>query len=244
MPDNRKVTSAGLGQTLDRFLQSLEDVLIDITALEVNTMVVEQISASKFIAWEAYREIYPISPDYLEQRGIHESLRDRYLDLRRLLEMEYRALLSEPNSELYQPTDLNTVAGDDFTLTTRLPNPLQLNSPEEILNVQRLLRNCRFLRGLRKTWELKSALDNRNKTVNRSNPLQKAVITDTICAQTVIQLDGEILNRYNREIFDHSQRDVILQIHRESVTASQKQWRGLLELIISLVQAARRRDSN
>jgi fructosamine-3-kinase len=51
----------------------LGEVLIDITALEVNTMVVERITGDKFIAWEAYRDIYPISQDYLEQQEIHES---------------------------------------------------------------------------------------------------------------------------------------------------------------------------
>jgi hypothetical protein len=39
-----------------------------------------------------------------------------------------------------------------------------------------------------------------------------------IYAQTVIQLDGDVINRYSQEIFDHPHREVILQIHREGVT--------------------------
>jgi hypothetical protein len=64
-----------------------------------------------------------------------------------------------------------------------------------------------------------------------------------IYAQTVIQIDGDVINRYSQEIFDHPQRDMILEIHREGVIAGEKQWRGLLEFIIGLVQASLQRVS-
>jgi hypothetical protein len=118
---------------------------------------------------------------------------------------------------------------------------------------QGVLHNCRFLRSLRKISELKAALDNRNKALQRQDEqlaydlepdtLNESVMTDLIYAQTVIQLDGDIINRYSQEIFDHPHREVILQIHRDGVTASEKQWRGLLEFIISLVQATLQRGS-
>jgi hypothetical protein len=76
-----------------------------------------------------------------------------------------------------------------------------------------------------------------------SDALQKAVTTDLIYAQTVIQLDGDVINRYSQEILDHPHREVILQIHRDGVTASEKQWRGLLEFIIGLIQATLQRNS-
>jgi hypothetical protein len=236
----------------------LEGVLIDITALEVNTMVVERITADKFIAWEAYREIYSISQQYLEQKGIHQSLWHRYLELRKNLKLHYTSLLSNPTSELYNPILLNSATEDSQILPnstpespeipTLLPNPLSPTSPEEILKVQKLLSDSRFLRGLRKISELKAVLDGRNQallkkqhelpTNVKSDVLQKVVTTDLIYAQTVIQLDGDVLNRYSQEIFDHPQREAILQLHRDGVTASEKQWRGLLEFIIGLVQAS------
>ncbi len=252
-------TTPNLSRTLNQFLQSLGEVLIDITALEVNTMVVEEITGDKFIAWETYREIYPISRPYLEQQGIHESLRDRYLELRTDLELEYRLLLGDPNSEFYDPKVLDSATLDNRILTdpslgfsdspTLLPNPIKPNSPEEILKTQKVLSNCRFLRCLRKMCELKAALDNRNKLLlrNQLEPYPQAdatqvmVLTDTICAQTVIQLDGDVINRYARDIFNHPHREVILDIHREGVMASEKQWRGLLEFIIGLVQATLQR---
>lgn len=261
-PNNRRSTP-GLGRNLDEFLQSLGDVLIESTALEVNTMVVEQITGDKFIPWEAYRDIYPISQEYLAQLGIHESLRERYLDLRKTLELEYALLLSDPKSEFYDPGVLDSATLDNQILTnptlelheiqTQLPDPIQPNNPEEILKAQRLLHDSRFVRKLRKMSELKAALDCRNKALLRTGAklpanirpevLQKAVITDMIYAQTVLQLDGDVINRYAQEIVDHPHRDVLLQIHRDGVTASDKQWRGLLEFIIGLLQATLQRGS-
>ena len=261
---NGKNVTSGLNRTLTEFVQSLGEVLIDITALEVNTMVVEQISGSKFIAWEAYRDIYVISRDYLEQQGIHESLRDRYIDIRKSLELEYTLLLTNPTSDFYDPNVLASAREPDQILTdptvelhqiqTRLPDPVTPTNPEEILKVQRLLNDSSFLRSLRKQSELKAALDNRNKALQKkqeetpgfveSDVLAKAVKTDMIYAQTVIQLDGDVINRYSQEIFDHPHRDMILQIHREGVTSGEKQWRGLLEFVIGLVQATLQRASN
>ena len=110
------------------------------------------------------------------------------------------------------------------------------------------------MRSLRKQSELKAALDNRNKALQKkqeetpgfveSDVLAKAVKTDMIYAQTVIQLDGDVINRYSQAIFDHPHRDIILQIHREGVTSGEKQWRGLLEFVIGLVQATLQRASS
>jgi len=262
-PSSRPVPPS-LGRTLNEFLQSLGEVLVDITALEVNTMVVAQITGDKFIAWEAYRDIYAISEDYLEQQEIHESLCDRYLELRKNLELEYTLLLTNPTSEFYDPSVLDSARGNGQILTdptvemhdiqTRLPDPVQPTSPEDILKAQKVLADSHFLRSLRKISELKAALDNRNKALLKkqaeqegyikSEVLQKAVTTDMIYAQTVIQLDGDIINRYSQEIFDHPHRDTILLIHKEGVLAGERQWRGLLEFIINLVQGSLQRASS
>ncbi|MGK7878249.1 MAG: hypothetical protein AB4426_34580 [Xenococcaceae cyanobacterium] len=251
-----KNSNSRLEKQLNDFVKSLGEVLVDITALEVNTMVVEHITGNNFIAWEVYRDVYPISREYLAQLGIHESLRDRYLNLRRNLELEYALLLTDPSSEFYAPT---VMAGgrEDFPILTnptvdldeiqtRLPAPIQPTNPEEILKAQRLVKDSRFLRSLRKIGELKAALDNRNRLVLKkeqekldnvqSEVLEKTVNTDIIYAQTVIQLDGNIINRYSQEIFDHPQKDLILQIHKEGVEAGEKQWRVILGFVVDMVK--------
>lgn len=247
-----------LGQTFNAFVESLGQVLIDITALEVNTMVVERITGDKFIPWEAYRDIYPISTIYLVQKGIHESLRDRYIELRKTIELEYTLILSDPTSEFYDQAVLDSSTQQNNQILTdptveldrmqsRLPDPYSINTRQEALYIKKILNNSHFLRSLRKISELKAALDNRNKALQKkqdeqrhatSEAIAKAVTTDMIYAQTVIQLDGDLINRYSKEILDHPHRDVILQIHREGVLSGEKQWRGLLEFVIGLVQAS------
>lgn len=257
---NSKRSTPGLSRNLNEFLQSLGDVLIDITALEVNTMVVERITGDKFIAWQAYRDIYPISEEYLEQQGVDVSLRDRYLELRKNLELAYTLILADATSEFYDPNVLQLATEEKQILTdptvkwqeiyTRLPNPTNSTGSAEILKTQQILQNCRFLRSLRKISELKAALDNRNRALQRrqdeqlytdSEAVMEPVLTDLIYAQTVIQLDGEIINRYSQEIFAHPHREAILGIHQQGVIASEKQWRGLLEFIIGLVQTTLQR---
>jgi hypothetical protein len=253
--------SARLQSQFTHFVESLSDVLLDITALEINTMVVERITGDKFIPWEAYRELYAIDRAYLEEQKIHESLRDRYLELRRTLELNYALSLANPNSGLYDPArvsspDHNRVLTDP-TLeinehNTQLPSPFKRTSAEELLAIQQLLADARFARGLRKLGELKAALDNRNNILlkmdaaypgNSPAVIAKAVKTDLIYAQTVIQLDGDIINRYSEVVVDHPHKDLILKIHQDSVAASERQWRGLLGFVIDVVRKALERGN-
>ena len=149
-----------------KFMKSLREIVVDMTAIEVHTIVVPRLSEHKFIAGEVYRDIYNISPQSLEQQGVHKSLSDRYLDLRRKLEREYTLLLTEPNSEFYDPTikvEPNSPTVEIDELNTRLPPPLLKHSePETTLKTKKLLRNHHFLRSLRKISEIKEALDNCN----------------------------------------------------------------------------------
>ena len=241
---NNQSASPRIEKNLKDFMKSLSDVLLDITALEVNTMVVEQITGNKFIPWQVYRDVYPISRQYLERKGVDESLRDRYLSLRKQLEIEYCLLLTEENPSAIRDTRILTDPSVTLDqIETQLPNPLNPSAtPTEIRAIQDLLNDGRFLRTLRKIAELKAALDNRNKALsqNRSEGLEyldEDLVSDLIYAQTVIQLDGDIINRFNKRLFDSKYQDVILQIHQEGVITGDKQWRGLLEFIVNMVQS-------
>jgi len=232
------------------FLQSLSDVLIDITALEVNTMVVDQITGTKFIPWQAYRDVYPICKPYLERMGIHPSLHARYLSLRKQIEIEYclyrvEDVVGQDASQLREFVRVLSDPTAELDLQkTKLPNPLNpsANPSVEIKRIQTLLDDGRFLRSLRKVDELKAALDNRNEALKNSeiaaseNP-EEEVTTDIIYAQSVIQLDGDIINRYHEKLFQHEHKDIILDIHRQGVTAGEKQWHGLLEFMVNMVES-------
>ncbi|AFY37167.1 hypothetical protein Lepto7376_0770 [[Leptolyngbya] sp. PCC 7376] len=253
-----------LPQQLHEFVRSLGSVLADVSALEVNTMVVEQINGNKFIPWEVYRDIYPISRVYLEQQGYHPTLHKPYLDLRSQLELQYSLLLTDPSSAFYDPSVLENIREmspiltdptiDSMDLPTRLPDPINPTDAAEVTRVRQLLNSGSFLCHLRKISELKAALDNRNRRLIRQaisltntpssqaeddiNPTStETVLNDVIYAQTVIQLDGDIVNRYAEELFRHPYKESILEIHRASLETSEKQWRGLMGFIIEIIQS-------
>ena len=245
-----------LQKSLDNFAASMGNVLTDITALEVNTMVVNHISGDKFMPWKTYQDIYAIDRAYLKQHDVHESLWEPYMELRKELELSYISLLGDPDSTLYNPQKVSSMKGDSQAisdpngtmeeLATELPNPFDQDNPQSEENIRRLFTDSRFLRCLRKMGELKTALDNRNRSLITetaeqennvsSKVIEKTVKTDIIYAQTVIQLDGDIINRFSDKIFDHPHRDLILKIHKISVENGEKEWRSLFGFVIDIVQ--------
>jgi hypothetical protein len=54
-----------------------------------------------------------------------------------------------------------------------------------------------------------------------------------------MQLDGDIITRYHKDLFDLSEdsKNLILQIHNQGVVAGEKQWRGILDFMINLVKS-------
>ncbi|MBN4001076.1 hypothetical protein [Nostoc sp. LPT] len=256
---------------LEKVVSSVHELVDDITALEINTMVVEQITGAKFNAWQAYEEIYSINDkDYFDSKGIPnpddliepektqaQELRKRYTSLFAQLEREYFYILleqstetSEPDSRIIQYQErlkyqvehkANIVPTDEVYIKLArpiLPAPTpvadrednnQKNLRQRWQEIEKLLNNDKFIRTLRKMSELKAALNGGNIT---------SVDIDIIYAQTVMQLDGDIISRYNKKLFQLSEgdRDLILKIHNEGVVAGEKQWRGTLDFLIGIVQ--------
>lgn len=220
-PPKPKNWEQRLQQKFEQFMESLGEGLTDITALEVNTMVVCQITGNKFVPEEAYRDIYFLTESCWERRQIPESLRDRYTALRKRLRSEYRQIVGNPEVELPDPD-------------------------REGALLDYILASGEFLRTLRKIKEVKAALDS-------SDPTNSNI--DIICAQTVMQLDGDIINRYDRRLFEegsHSRlpinlskhRDLLMDVHRQGVQSGEEQWHGLLHFIVKLVSQFVQNPSN
>jgi hypothetical protein len=237
------------GEILQNFTRSIGEVLIDITALEVNTMIVDRITGAKFIPWQTYRSIYDINEAELRRRNIPQSERSRYLSLRKKLAFEYALIASEPSSALYDEEMLRLLSESPDSIVLPNPHPSEYNQlgKAEVLRVQKLLANNRFLISLRKAGELKACLDNQKRQVEQMKDkhpdrnfkdLHQAMDTDMIYAQTIVQLDGDMINRYAKEILDHPQKALIIQLHQQSVESGERQWRGLFQFFINLIQQA------
>ncbi|MEH1836267.1 MAG: hypothetical protein V7L29_30500 [Nostoc sp.] len=261
---------------LEKLVSSVEGLVDDITALEVNTMVVEQITGAKFNAWQAYQEIYSINDkDYFDVKKIPnpknlteaekaqaQELRDRYTSLFSQLEREYFYILLEQSTEnsedpritqyqerlKYKVEHKSNIIEDD-PIYIKLAQPI-LPAPTPVADkednkklqqrwqeIENLLNNGRFIRTLRKMAELKAALDGGEIT---------SVDIDIIYAQTVMQLDGDIISRYHKKLFELAEgdRDLILKIHNEGIVAGEKQWRGTLDFLIGIVQSIAKLSRN
>jgi hypothetical protein len=233
---------------LDKFVDSIGDLLNDITALEVNTMIVAEITGAKFNAWEAYQEIYSIDdPSYFKEAHIPNSLHKRYYNLFDKLEREYFYILIGSSPELKNLNDERVIRYDtrmkwvkqnkkrivksDPDYVNELGDPI-LPDPTIMANwpeIQRFLENNQFLRSLRKIIELKGALDSSDSTSES---------IDIVYAQTVMQLDGDIINRYHTKLFEDEEiKALVLKTHNEAVVAGEEQWRGLLDFMVNLVRS-------
>lgn len=227
-------------QKFNSWLDSI-NLLSEISQIEISTAIVDEITEDIFIPYEVYREIYAISPHYLAQSGISESMRDRYLQLRRQLELQYALLLTNENNVLYNKSlapeiarDLPLLAQDRTTwedLPCRLPPPVNSQDSVENRVLSQLLAEPNFKIILQQLGNIKTSLDRRN--LRLKSGLNNDFIT---YAQTTISLDGKISNRYASEIIEHPQQQEILKLHQKGVEAGTKQWYKLLRFILAIAQ--------
>ena len=218
------------------------NLLENITSVEISTVIVEEIVDEMFIPWEVYQDIYYLSRSNLERSYVAHSLHDRYLQLRRQLELAYCLLLIDANSQLYRRILVQEVKRDLPTLTnkndewetiaTRLPEPIPDNR-YQMKEVNRLFKDSQFINVLQQLNKRKTALDRRDRVL-RSAP-DSNDIGDLTYAQTSLQLDGKIINRYSQEILKRSDRELLLQLHEQSTTTGEQQWRGLIQFLVSLI---------
>lgn len=234
---------SSLAQTnLNQWLSSINSLLGEASSLEIKTTVVEEILPEVFLPYEAYQAIYQISPTFLMESGVHPSLRDRYLKLRRQLELQYALLLLDPQT--YEPDpqtvaavsqDLPALANHETSwedLPCRLPPPTASNLANS--GLADLLAQPIFTTVLRQLSEVKTVLDQRNQHLIRpeSTPPDPAITY----IQTSIRLDGQINNRYATQIIDHPQQAKIINLHQQGLAAGEKQWQRLLRFVTEIVR--------
>lgn len=217
--------------------------LESMTAVEISTAIVEEIVDEMFIPWEAYQGIFYLSRSSLTQLAIAPSLKLHYLQLRRQLELAYCLLLIDPQSQLYHrrlvkeiKRDLPILTQNNSeweTLATRLPEPIPSSRHETMSGVNKLLEDPSFNHTLRQLQTRKLALDRRDRIL--SSDLADN-ITNSTYAQTSLQLDGKIINRYSQAILERSDRDLLLHLHQQSTSAGESQWRGAIGFMLSLLK--------
>ncbi|WP_036485723.1 hypothetical protein [Myxosarcina sp. GI1] len=232
----KKILKIGNNKSLQP--SAIASLLANLSSVEISTAIVDEISGDEvFVPWQAYRDIYEISRFTLASTATHLSLYDRFLELRRELELAYALLLVDPASRLYNRAAVREVkqyltqltsknVRDWENIPSKLPNPLL------ITKTNRLLKDRSFLQTLGQLYQAKLNLERRDRFLKDNS--SSGEIVNTVYARTLIQLNGEIVNRYDKAIFAASDRENLLELHQQSVMAGQQQWRELLIFIASL----------
>jgi hypothetical protein len=189
-----------INKSFERFTKGLEDVFNDITALEVNTMVVSNITGRKFNPLESYRQIYELQNDKME------SLKSLYTQLESAYQTAFK--------------------------TTEIPPPYSeiFTDPQKR---EEILDNSEFLLSLRKLIELKALLSG----IDANDPNN---FYDLIYAQTVIQIDGDVIHRFHKSLInkniEQAQQEFLIKIHQEAVKEGENNWRELLSFMQDLME--------
>jgi hypothetical protein len=106
-----------------------------------------------------------------------------------------------------------------------------LPKPFQDARLDALLKNKNFVLRLRKLNELRSLL-------KKPRASETDNIYDNIYAQTIIQLDGDVINYFHKRLFEETHTDdraFLMTIHRDAVTSGQQNWQNLLHLIFDMM---------
>ncbi|MFZ9739512.1 MAG: hypothetical protein ACO3EZ_16050 [Prochlorotrichaceae cyanobacterium] len=205
------------------FLDTLGNTLMDFTALEVNTMIVSGITGAKFNAFDAYCVIYKRHQEVQQLQKAKE-----HPGQNAAVEHQLPEKLWPRYEKLYHQLLTAYHLCPGINQSEELPDP---DNPEGFKILAEQLKEVPFVRTIRKLSELRAALDGQNT----DSPKE----VDLIYAQTVMQIDGDVINRYNQALFDPeniTRREIILSIHNQGVEAGERQWRGLMQFMVDLLK--------
>lgn len=264
-PDNK------MQNALERFATGIQEAFQDIGALEVNTMIVTQITGLKFDPVEKYLAIRDIprlrdtgnSLDKMESitdikdeilvKGLLGSMDDsdkftnyNFREIRTYYERQswYSEWLKSIN---FNQTD-SQIFEDQCSLVRTIKRHLQLREklekavievnsslvdqssmrlPDDENTIESLVLNSGFCRKLRKLSELKAIIESPDAANNNN-------IYDIIYAQTIIQIDGDIINRFDKRLFSDPNQEFLLNVHKSAVLSGEEDWRKLLQSLVDL----------
>ncbi|MEI6427287.1 MAG: hypothetical protein WCO45_02700 [Pseudanabaena sp. ELA607] len=241
---NAEPESGGESSSLNSFSETLKDILQDITSLEVNTMIVAEITLAGFVPEDFLAQAVN-DMNYRTEQGMVE-LKTELLQRRNQLASEgtqidpndaeaveqHRQALQTYNDDLEAYKD----AEEEMQVLTEAQRDYYLDARRQIraldIDLKQPLDEVKLtaaeVRKLRKIWEM------RNCVING----------DRIFAQTKLGLDGDLTNRYVKDLFETGKESkfpfdttrLVLELHRIGVENAEQQWKELIDLVIGLVK--------
>jgi DNA-directed RNA polymerase subunit K/omega len=244
-PSKAAPTKDGAGEstTLNKFRETIKDVLEEITTLEVNTLIVSHIPIARFDAKQFYADLLE-NAMYKTEEGLQDikrALLDRSKELQkkgsaatqteldrynRDLEIYKRAERIFSNRQnLTDPRQKEQFETEQACYEELAKKVLQLDIPKDVDG--NVIPDAPMIRYFRKLWEFEQSMLNGER----------------IYAQTMFQLDGDLNNRFLDDLFiptrskiDPKMAKLVFDLHHQAVENAQKQWTGLIMTCVNLVK--------
>ena len=226
--------------SLEDFRETLKDVLEEITVLEINTMIVDQVSTDKFDVENFFNEIkgnIPIKPteqpsyaqDGLEEQdGLKKEEEKAEIKQKRYAELKKKISKFDIKFQIIKCKTGNCKVVKCETGKCEIDKCETDECPVKLVNP-----DAQMTRYFRKLWEAEQSFIN----------------GDRVYAQTKLTLDGDLTNRFVQDLFqltassdvnpkiDPKTSELILSLHRQSVENGQHQWSGLINTCVDLVKS-------
>ena len=256
----KKKDGDGESTTLHDFREVLKDVLQDITSLEITTVIVREIRPTRFDAREFYEQLIK-DLTYKTEEGLQQ-VKDSLLERSDRLKQRGRSL-PQPSAMPLLPDDMKLIAqyredldlyNYDLEVYKQAEKTLsdRLNNSNE-LEQERFRREQECYRELgQQLSKLEIPLDDKGRVIADASMVrffrelweyeQSIIKGERIYAQTRFQLDGDLTNRFIDDLFASSNRieprisQLILDLHRQGVENAEKQWAGLINTCLNLIQ--------
>jgi hypothetical protein len=245
-----KKSASGLEQAYDRFLETVKDVLSDFTTMEVNSVLVRNISADhpltdvEFLR-QTGEDLLTWFQEHSMDRQFQQSLNTDSLTQLEQLSQNITFPLGQAEKDQIEPLRKDSTA----CLNDKGDNNGQLHEPEASQRAE----YRRFLRYLQKflalcesdKWDEEGMLRGREQQQLRK--LWELVGTTFIYAQTVVGLDGDAISRLNQQLFHATQGlsreyiEALIRFHNQNTEASARGRNNLMSILVDTLQAVFRR---
>jgi len=241
MDRTKKSQQKELKYSLNRFLKSAGEALTDLTTLEVNSVLVHNISADHPSNDRVFlNQICEDLVDWFQRNRMEGPIQKPLskMSLEQLTKLSDKGeLLNEDEKDV---EDLRVDVSDCLSHEAELKDHVQRHKRSEYRRRLRYLEKYLELhRSPNWNWSEK-LLEGRERGQLRK--LWEMVATDFVYAQTVVSLDGDVVSRVNQRLFDTAEKaaeenaEELIGFHRRNVEAGTSYRNNLIETFVSIIR--------
>lgn len=232
-------------EAYSHFFESVRNALVDLTTLEVNSVLVSNISGehptkdSEFLN-QTCEDLVEWFESHILEDKIQLSLRDTSLaQLRELCAQNKRTEDKDKDKDKDKAKEIIQELRGDV-------NECFEHEPDKILTEEQRHDRSeyrRHLRYLHKYLYLQEQWVDEKFTSRERQQLRKLwelVPTTFVYAQTVIQLDGDIISRVNDQLFSvaRGNAEELMHLHKWNVEAGVNYRNGLMSTFVQILRSA------